>query len=173
MKKLFNRYNIERKIIDLGYWIRDDYAKKENALFICVLKGSIHFTSDLLREISLDIPVEFIRVKSYVGTQSGCLEIISSLSKEDIEGKDVLIIEDIIDSGKTLNEIIFYFKGFDANSIEVCTLLDKPSARKVKVKNPKYVGFTIENQFIVGYGLDYNELYRNLNDIMILEEIDL
>jgi hypoxanthine phosphoribosyltransferase len=170
MEVYINKKSIQKRVKDLSMSIRYDYCTKD-ALFVCVLKGSIHFTSDLLRKINLNTPIEFIRVESYVGMkQMDHLRVISFLSRNDIEGKDILIIEDIVDSGRTLNEIIFYFASLNAKSIEICTLLDKPLARKVKTIIPKYIGFSIENKFVVGYGLDYNEKFRNLDDIMICEE---
>jgi hypoxanthine phosphoribosyltransferase len=175
MKILFDKKTIQDKVSILANQISKDYLLNKHAMFIIVLKGSIHFASDLLRFIpTINIPVEFIRVKSYEGTsQSQFLSVTSFLKESDIKGKDVLIIEDIIDSGKTLERIIFYVNSLEAKSINICTLLNKPSCRKVEVLNDKYVGFNIEDQFVVGYGLDFKEKYRNLSNIMILEESDL
>lgn len=173
MQKYIIKESIKNRIFGLAQDIRMAYHSKD-ALFVCVLKGSIHFASDLCRAIKLNIPIEFIRVESYVGMkQAEHLRVISFLSRTDVEGKDILLIEDIVDSGRTLNEIVLFFQGLNANSIEICTLLDKPDARKVKTINPKYIGFTIEDKFVVGYGLDYNEKYRNLENIMILDPTDL
>ena len=168
MEVLFTHEVIQRRVLFLADKISSDYGDKPLSL-ISVLKGSIHFTSDLYKLLwRNDIPLNFIRAISYEGTSQSKLEIFSFLDKKDIENQDVLIIEDIVDTGKTLNEIISYVSKFNPKSIEVCTLLDKPSKRTMAIV-PEYIGFEIRDLFVVGYGMDYNGKFRNLNDIMIYE----
>jgi hypoxanthine phosphoribosyltransferase len=174
---LLESSKIRKRIIALADKISCDYTndlKATNLLFVCVLKGSIHFASDLLRFMWIDVRIEFIKASSYEGmNQSSAVKIMTLFEKEAIEGKDIIIIEDIVDSGRTIEKIIFYLKNLNPKSIEICTLLDKPGARKVEDINPRYVGFTIENKFVIGYGLDYNEKHRNLKDIAVMDSSDI
>lgn len=151
----------------LGRRISADYAGRSLTL-VGVLKGCVLFMADLVKNISVETRLDFMMLSSYSGTQStGIVRTILDL-KENIEGKDVLIVEDIVDSGLTMNYILRNLKTRRPKSLEICTLLDKPSCRKVNVPI-KYTGFTIPNKFVVGYGLDYNEIYRNLPYIGVLK----
>ena len=160
--------DIKAKIYELAKRIENDY-KGKTITIICILRGASIFFCDLVREINLDVRFEFMAVSSYgTGTtSSGEVRINKDLSTP-LAGKDVIIVEDIIDSGSTL----FYLKKMleqrNPNSIKVCALLDKPSRRKVDFKGD-YVGFEIEDKFVVGCGLDYAERYRNLKDVCVLK----
>lgn len=157
---------IKQKVAELGKIISKDYENKD-LLLVGILKGSIVFLSDLMREISIPVSIDFMTVSSYKNSSfsSGSVDILSDLST-DISGKDVLIVEDIIDSGITLSRLVPMLEKRNPASIKLCTLLDKPDRRKIDI-NVDYVGFEIENKFIVGYGLDYAEKFRNLNYIGI------
>ena len=137
---------------------------------ICILKGAVIFMSDLMREIKIPVAIDFMTVSSYKNStsSSGEVDIVNDLSRS-IEGLDVLIVEDIIDSGMTLSKLVPMLKKRNPLSIKICTLLDKPERRKTEL-NADYVGFRIENKFIVGYGLDYAEKYRNLKYIGIYND---
>lgn len=162
---------IKTRVKELGKQITKDYAGK-SLVIVGVLKGSTIFLADLIRCIDLPCVIDFVTVKSYEGTESkGKIQTFIDL-REDIKGKDVLIVEDIADTGLTLNFLTEVLKSRSPKSLQICTLLDKPSRRKVKVR-PRYVGFKIPNLFVVGYGLDYNELYRNLCYIGIFKQSEL
>lgn len=142
--------------------INQDYAGKDLTL-VCTLKGAVPFFSDLIKHIDIPCNMEFIKASSYIGnttTTIGNVQI-STVMNFPVKGNNILIVEDIVDTGLTCKELIAYFCGLECNSIEICTMLDKPSRRTCDIK-PKYVGFTIPDKFIIGYGLDYNELYRNI-----------
>ncbi len=158
---LFSKEDLERIVKDLGERITEDYKGKK-LMVLAVLKGSVMFMADILRAIDLPLQIEFMSVSSYGSgvTSSGVVRVINDLST-DITGYDLLIVEDILDSGKTLSHLINHLKARGANSIQICTLFDKPERREVDVY-AKYVGSQIPDVFIVGYGLDYSELYRNL-----------
>lgn len=160
---------IKNKVKELGKKITEDYKGKD-LVVICVLKGAIMFVSDLIKEIKVPLAIDFMAVSSYGNStkSSGVVKIIKDLD-DSIEGKDVLIVEDIIDSGLTLSYLLDNLKSRDPESMEICTLLDKPSGRKADV-NTKYVGFEIKDEFVVGYGLDYAEKYRNVPHIFVLKE---
>jgi len=165
---LINEEEIKEKIKDLGKKITQDYKEKD-LLLVGVLKGCILFLSDLSREIKLPLSMDFMVVSSY-GTStksSGVVRIIKDLER-DITGKDVLVVEDIVDTGLTLNYLVDYLLSRNANSVKVCTLLEKPERRIAKVKMD-YVGFHIPDKFVVGYGLDYGEVYRNLPFVCVLK----
>lgn len=166
---LLTSEEIQDKVKELGKKITEDYKGKD-LLLICILKGSFIFMSDLCKKIELPLTLDFMAVSSYEhSTQSsGVVRIIKDL-EEDIEGKDVLIVEDIIDTGLTLSYLINILKSRVPKTVKVCTLLDKPERRKSKVK-PDYLGFTIPDEFVVGYGLDYAEKYRNSPFVSILSE---
>lgn len=153
----------------LGKQISEDY-KDKNLFMVSVLKGSVIFMADLMRNISIPCNIDFMSVSSYGGgtKSSGVVKIIKDLDK-DISGKDLLIVEDILDSGKTLNYIQDILLARNPNSIRICTLFDKPERREVDLY-AEYVGCRVPNEFIVGYGLDYNEYYRNLPYIGVLKE---
>ncbi len=153
----------------LGKQISEDY-KDKNLFMVSVLKGSVIFMADLMRNITIPCNIDFMSVSSYGGgtKSSGVVKIIKDLDK-DISGKDLLIVEDILDSGKTLNYIQDILLARNPNSIRICTLFDKPERREVDLF-AEYVGCQVPNEFIVGYGLDYNEYYRNLPYIGVLKE---
>lgn len=168
MKILISEQEIQNKVSEIAETIMKEYKGKEITL-ICILKGSAFFTVDLARKIKGDVKIEFIRVSSYEGENtSGQVELKLDL-KESIEGKDVIIVEDIIDTGRTLSYLIHYLKGRKPNSLKLCTLLDKKERRTVEIA-VDYVGFEIPNKFIVGYGLDCDEKYRNLPYIAYFED---
>lgn len=151
----------------LGEQITRDYDGK-NLLVVSVLKGSIIFMADLLREIKCHCQIDFLSVSSYSGTKTtGVVKFKKDLDI-DPDGMDILIVEDILDSGVTLSYLSGVLMGRNANSIKICTLLDKPANRRADIK-ADYVGKTIPDEFVIGYGLDYNEKYRNLPYIGILD----
>ena len=157
---LISQEQLKKRIAELGREISADYKGKE-PLFVGILRGSIMFYADLLREISIDCKMDFMSLSSYCGTNStGEVRTMLDL-RESIKGRHVVIVEDIVDTGLTLDYLLKNLQSRGAASIEICCLLDKPANRKIEVQ-PKYVGFQIENEFVIGYGLDYNELYRNL-----------
>ena len=135
---------------------------------ICILKGAVIFMSDLMREIKIPVAIDFMTVSSYKNStsSSGEVDIVNDLSRS-IEGLDVLIVEDIIDSGMTLSKLVPMLKKRNPLSIKICTLLDKPERREVEV-DVKYNGFNIPDEFVVGYGLDYDQSYRNLPFVGVL-----
>ena len=150
----------------LGEQITRDYEGKK-LLVVSVLKGAVVFMADLLREIKCDCIIDFIAVSSYSGTKTtGVVKFKKDLDI-DPDGMDILIVEDILDSGVTLSYLSGVLMGRNANSIKICTLLDKPANRKADIK-ADYVGKTIPDEFVIGYGLDYNEKYRNLPYVGIL-----
>lgn len=152
----------------LGRRISADYAGRTVTL-IGVLKGCVFFMSDLVKQLAIETRLDFMMLSSYSGTQStGVVRTILDL-KENIAGRDVLIVEDIVDSGLTMSYLLKNLKTRRPRSVEICTLLDKPSCRKANVPI-KYTGFSIPNKFVVGYGLDYNEMYRNLPYIGVLKK---
>lgn len=151
----------------LGEQITRDYQGKK-LLVVSVLKGAVVFMADLLREIKCECQIDFIAVSSYSGTKTtGVVKFKKDLDI-DPDGMDILIVEDILDSGVTLSYLSSVLMGRNANSIKICTLLDKPANRKADIK-ADYVGRVVPDAFIIGYGLDYNEKYRNLPYIGILE----
>ena len=159
---------IQAKIAELGRRIDADYGAGPLTL-VSVLKGSLPFMADLMRAIPVPVRIDLMEVSSYGGTateSSGLVRILKDLSAS-IEGEDVLIVEDIIDTGLTLNYLLRYLRGKNPRSIRICTLLDKPARRLVDIP-VDYIGFTIPDQFVVGYGLDYQEFYRNLRFVGVL-----
>ncbi len=167
-KVIYSERSISGMVKKLGTQISRDYAGK-NPLLIVVLKGSAVFAADLMRSFSIGCEIDFMVVSSYVGIQStGNLNVIQDL-RTDIAGRDVIIVEDIVDSGVTLRSLKDLLTDRSPNSLKICTLLDKPTGRKVDIQ-VDYVGGKVGNEFIVGYGLDYNEKYRNLSYIGVLKE---
>ena len=166
---LFNRDDIAGIVKRIASEISEDY-KDKNLLLVCVLKGSICFMADLMRAITIPCNIDFMAVSSYgSGTKSsGVVKIIKDLDKS-IEGKDLLIVEDILDSGNTLYYLKEILSARKPNSIKICTLVDKPERREADIK-ADYIGDSVPNEFIVGYGLDYDEYYRNLPFIGVLKE---
>ena len=165
---LFTKEQIAEKVKELGAQISKDYEGEE-ILCVGILKGSIVFMADLIRAIEGQVKIDFMIASSYGGNteSSGTVEIKKDLSQSP-KGKNILIIEDIIDSGNTLSYLKnFYFKGKDVKSLKIVTLLDKPARRKADI-SPDYCGFEVDDRFIIGYGLDYDEHYRELPHISYL-----
>ena len=167
---LFDEATIAAKVHELGTLITNDYAGKSPFL-IGVLKGCFVFMADLAREINLPCDIDFMAVSSYGSgtTTTGAVQIKKDLSR-DIEGRDVIIIEDILDSGVTLSYLKSYLGNRNPASIKICTLMDKPARRKADIF-ADYVGFVSPDEFVVGYGLDYDEKYRNLPFIGVLKPV--
>ena len=167
-KVLITKEEIAAKVKEVAARITEDY-KGESVLFVCILKGSVHFYSDLTREIDLPLTMDFMSISSYGAgtTSSGEVKMLKDLDKT-INGKHVIIVEDIIDSGNTLSYLKRLLSSRQPASIKICTLLDKPSRRKVDL-TPDYCCFTIPDEFVVVYGLDYDELYRNEKEIYVLD----
>lgn len=162
----------EEEILDLtkslGVQITKDYEGKKPIL-VALLKGSIMFMTDLIKNIDTHIEIDFMDVSSYVGTKSsGEVKILKDLSSS-IEGRHIIIVEDIVETGNTLNSIIDFLQYRKAASVEICTLLDKPIEKRALNVNIKYIGTKIPDGFVVGYGLDFNECYRNLPYIGLLK----
>jgi hypoxanthine phosphoribosyltransferase len=168
-KVLLDEETIQKRVKELADQISNDY-KDEGVMFIGILKGSIAFMADLMKAMSIDIQIDFMAVSSYgASTKStGVVRILKDLDA-DIKDKNILIIEDIIDTGTTLKYLVGYLNSRGPKSIKICSLLDKPERRKADVK-ADYMGFTIPDEFVVGYGLDYAEWYRGLPYIGILKE---
>ena len=164
----FTEEEIDKKIRELGARISEDYAG-ESVCLICILKGASFFTCELAKRITVPVEVEFMSVSSYgSGTESsGIVKIVQDLPTS-IEGKNVIVVEDIIDTGRTLSYLLENLKTRSPKSVRLCTLLDKPDRRVVDVK-VDYVGFEIPDEFVVGYGLDYDQQYRNLPYIGFVE----
>jgi hypoxanthine phosphoribosyltransferase len=160
--------DLERRVLELGKEISRDYAARP-LLLIGVLKGAVFFLSDLMRYIDVPVEVDFMAVASYGSAtdSSGVVRILKDLDAS-IEGRDVLIVEDIVDSGLTLQYLLRNLGSRNPRSLEVCALLTKPERRKVDLPT-RYVGFEIPDRFVVGYGLDYAERYRNLPYVAALE----
>jgi hypoxanthine phosphoribosyltransferase len=165
---LLSEERIRERVIELGRQISQDYAGQRLTL-VSVLKGSLPFMADLMREIHIPLRIDLMEVSSYGGAStesSGLVRILKDLSAS-IAGEQVLLVEDIIDTGLTLNYLLRYLRGKNPASLRICTLLDKPARRLVDIP-VDYTGFTIPDQFVVGYGLDYGELYRNLRFVGVL-----
>lgn len=160
--------DVDKKICEIGEQISKDYEGKEIHL-ICILKGGVFFMCELAKRITIPVSMDFMSVSSYGADtkSSGVVKIVKDLD-EPLEGKDVLIVEDIIDSGRTLYHLIELLQKRNPASIRLCTLLDKPE-RRVKQVNVDYVCFSIPDEFVVGYGLDYAQKYRNLPYIGVVE----
>ncbi|HHX55616.1 MAG TPA: hypoxanthine phosphoribosyltransferase [Clostridiales bacterium] len=167
---LISEKEVNERIKQLGKEIEKDYAGK-NPHLICILKGGVFMTCELAKSISLPLSLDFMSVSSYGSetVSSGRVKIVKDLD-DSVEGKDVLIVEDIIDSGNTLAYLLDLLKSRKPNSIKICTLLDKPERRVTDVK-VDYTGFQIPDKFVVGYGLDYMQKYRNLPYIGVIEEV--
>ena len=169
IRELISEEDVAAKVKEIGAQITKDYEGKAVHL-ICVLKGGVFFTCELAKRIEVPVSLDFMSVSSYGDDtkSSGVVKIIKDLD-ESIEGKDVLIVEDIIDSGRTLSYLIEVLKQRNPKNIELCTLLDKPERRVKKQVQVKYTCFTIPDEFVVGYGLDYDQKYRNLPYIGVVE----
>ena len=167
-KVLLSEEELHAKVAEMGAQVTQDYEGK-NLLLVTVLKGAVIFLSDLMREIKQPAEIDFMVVSSYGSgvKSSGVVKIVKDLDI-NLEGKDILIVEDILDSGMTLDYIKNILQDRNPASIRICTLLDKPARRKVDLQ-ADYVGFTIPDEFVIGYGLDYDEKYRNLPYIGVLK----
>lgn len=165
---LYNSVELQTKVRELGTSITEEY-RGEDLIIIGILKGAFIFMSDLVREIDLPVELDFMDVSSYGAstTSSGEVKIIKDLD-HPVQDKHILIVEDIIDTGLTLNYIVEILKKRGPRSVKICCLLDKPSRRKTDIR-PDYWGYSIEDNFVVGYGLDYNEKYRNYPAVCILK----
>ncbi len=167
-KVLFTQEELEEKVTELGKKITEKYQGKE-LLMVGVLRGCVTFVADLMRKIDLPLELDFLSVASYGKSAftSGVVRVLKDLS-EDVEGRHILLVEDIVDSGLTLNYLLNYLKGRNPASIATCVLLDKPYRREVEV-TVDYVGFDVPDKFLIGYGLDYAQKYRNLPYIATLK----
>lgn len=165
---LYSEQELRAKAAELGKQLSKDYERK-NPLVVGILKGAIFFITDLVKEMDIDVELDFMDVSSYgnATVSTGEVKIIKDLST-NAEGRDILIVEDIIDSGRTLEYLVNLFKYRKANSVKLVTLLDKPEGRVVDI-TADYVGFPVPNEFVVGYGIDYAEKYRNLPYIGIVK----
>lgn len=164
---MISKEQIGNRVKELGARIRKDYGT-ENIHILCVLNGAFIFAADLMREIDSPCEISFIRLSSYSGTETtGSVKKVSNLP-DTLTGKNVLIVEDIIDTGITMKYLIGEINKMNPKSVKVAALFDKPSRRKCEVQID-YTGMEIEDKFIVGYGLDYNEMYRNLPDVYTSE----
>ena len=170
-KPIVTQEAMRARIRELGRQITADYAQKD-LIMIGILKGAYVFYADLARAIGLPLKVDFLVVSSYAGKarSSGKIRVLTELT-EDIAGRDVLLVEDIVDSGCTLQHLRKALGARKPKSIKVCALLNKPDRRQVEVK-VDYVGFNISNKFVVGYGLDYSQYYRNLPYLAVLDKVD-
>ena len=167
LKKLIDKKEINDNIKQMGADI-SKYYQNNPITVLSILKGSLLFTSDLIREIDLQMTIEFLRLTSYQGTKRKSIKLNDSIDFE-IKGKNMLIIEDIIDSGNTIHYIVDELKKHNPNSIKIVTLLFKPSTYNFDMKID-WIGFNIKDDFVVGYGLDYNEMYRNKKSIYKLSD---
>ena len=166
---LIDEPTLQSRIIELGEELSSDYAGKD-LLLVGVLKGAVFFMADLMRSLTVPCEVDFMAISSY-GAETDSSGVVRILKDLDIplQGRDVLIVEDIIDSGLTLSYLMRNLRARDPASLEVCALLTKPGRREIEVP-VKYVGFEIPNRFVIGYGLDYAERYRNLRYVGVLNE---
>ena len=162
-KPLISKKEIQTYVSDLGKKIEETYKDSKNLIIIGILKGSFIFLADLVREINLDMKIGFISASSYDGTTSTGKVKIAGIP-DDLEGADILIVEDILDTGNTLSHLIANLKKENPHSLKSCALISKPSRREIKV-TLDFEPITIPNKFIVGYGLDYDQKYRNLPEI--------
>ncbi|NLJ98118.1 MAG: hypoxanthine phosphoribosyltransferase [Tissierellia bacterium] len=168
-KILFDQNQIAEKVKELGKKISRDFYG-DDIIAICLLRGGFVFTADLVRELKIPVNVDFMTTSSYGHGEmsSGIVEIINDI-RADVKGKHVLIIDDIMDSGNTMKKVVEFIEKKEPKSIKICVMLDKPSRRESDI-SPDYVGFTIPDVFIVGYGLNYGEYYRNAPYIFTFDE---
>ncbi len=167
-KVLFTNEEIVKRCEELGAQITADYQGKQAPLLVALLRGSVPFLAELIKHIDLDIEYDFMDVTSYQGTQSlGDIKILKDLDTSII-GRPILLVEDIVDTGRTIDSVKELLKNKGASEVKVVTLLDKPSRRAVEVR-PDYVGFSVANEFVVGFGMDYNQKYRCLPFVGVLK----
>lgn len=171
IKVLVDEKSIDERISEMAAQISKDYEGKTLHL-ICILKGGVFFMTELAKRITIPVTIDFMSVSSYGNEQvsSGRVRILKDLD-EPLEGREVLIVEDIIDSGRTLAYLLDTLQVRKPASLKLCTLLDKPSRREIEVK-VTYVGFSIPDEFVLGYGLDYSQFYRNLPYVGVVEQED-
>lgn len=167
-KILITEEEIDKRCRELGKHLSEDYDGL-NPVVICLLKGSVVFTGKLITYINVPMELECLRIKSYDGMHSTGHVQIFDFDYNILNKRHVIIVEDIIDTGLTLKEVIKIFKTKSIKSLEVCALLNKKAMNRVDI-NPKYIGFEIPNEFVVGFGLDYNQQYRNLPYVGVLKE---
>ena len=167
---LFKEDEIRKMAQELGEKITKDYEGKDPTL-VCTLKGAVPFFSELIKYVTCECEFEFIKASSYIGNTTTTIGnvTISAVLGFPIKDKDIIIIEDIVDTGLTCHELIKYFKNLGARSVEICTLLNKP-ARRTCNTFPKYIGAEIEDKFIIGFGLDYTEKYRNIPYVGVINK---
>jgi hypoxanthine phosphoribosyltransferase len=166
---LITQAQIQQRVAEMGQQVGADFAGTE-LIILCVLKGAVFFATDLARSIPMDVALDFIQVSSY-GSQKYSSGVVTILKEPqlDMHGKAVLIVEDIIDSGLSMREVFRYIESRGASKVRSATFLDKPKSRKVPFQ-ADYVGFSIEPQFVIGYGLDFAEKYRNIPEVRVLSE---
>lgn len=167
---LVSEESLQRRIAELGATLSADYAGKDLVL-ICILKGGVAFLTDLMRRITVPHEIDFMAISSYGSGQresTGAVRLILDL-KTNIAGRDVVIVEDIVDTGQTMDYLLRLFRARGPSSLRVCTLLNKPSRRTVEV-TLDYVGFDIPDEFVLGYGLDFDEKFRNLPFVAVLKQ---
>ena len=167
---LVTEQQIDEITTRLAAEITEDYKDSKKLVLVCILKGSVMFTAELMKKIPLHVEVEFMKVSSYgsATVSSGVLNIHLDMKRKDLSDADFLVIEDIIDSGNTLYRLVKYLRERGANSVKTCTLLDKKERREVDF-TPDYIGCDIPDEFVVGFGLDYDEKYRNLPYVAVLD----
>lgn len=167
-KVLISKEQIQARCVELGEQLSKDYAGKKT-LIVALLRGSVPFLAELIKNIDLDIQYDFMDVSSYEGTESiGDIKIIKDLDTS-IKGLDIILVEDIVDTGRTIKTVTETLLNKGAKSVQVVTLLDKPCRRVVEVK-PAYVGFEVGNEFVVGFGMDFNQAYRCIPYIGVLKD---
>lgn len=166
---MITQEQISQRAREIGEQITRDYAGKDIVL-VGILRGAVLWMGDIMKNVDLDMEIDFMAVSSYGSStkSSGVVKIIKDLDS-DIEGKHIIIIEDIVDSGITLNYLKHYLENRNTKSVRICTLLDKPAGRKTDIQ-VDYIGFEVEDRFIVGYGLDFDQKYRNLPYISFLKD---
>ncbi|HVG25021.1 MAG TPA: hypoxanthine phosphoribosyltransferase [Thermoanaerobaculia bacterium] len=166
---LISREQIETRVVEMAKEISADLAGSD-VIALCVLKGAVFFCADLVRHMTMDVALDFIQVSSY-GNQKYSSGVVTILKEPqlDMRGKAVLIVEDIIDSGLSIREVHNYIESRGAATVKTASFLDKPKARKVPF-TPEYVGFSIDPQFVIGYGLDFAEKYRNIPEVQVLSD---
>jgi hypoxanthine phosphoribosyltransferase len=166
---LYSREQIEKRVAEMAAEISADFAGSD-LIALCVLKGAVFFCADLVRQMTMDVSLDFIQISSY-GNQKYSSGVVTILKEPqlDMRGKHVLIVEDIIDSGLSIREVTNYIESRGAARVKTASFLDKPKARKVPF-TPDFVGFSIDPQFVIGYGLDFAEKYRNIPEVQVLSD---
>ena len=168
-KVLISEEEIIEKSKELGKQITEDYKNKKAPILVGLLKGSVPFLAELIKHIDLEIEIDFMDVSSYEGTEStGDIKILKDLDRS-IRNENVILVEDIIDTGRTLKTVTELMAGKGAAEVKIVTLLDKPERRVIDIE-ADYIGFVIPNEFVIGFGLDYNQKYRNLPYVGVLKE---